>query len=75
VCGAKSKKSKVLALPCASHSGEITLSGSRRLHFTLAAAQVLFAHAVVTVAKNIFITQPVGLKRNFTFALYYVCGS
>ena len=43
---------KGLALPRASHSGsgEITLAGSRRLCYTLAAA--LFAHAVVTVAKK-----------------------
>ncbi len=35
-----------LALPCASHSGEITvtLADSRRLHFMLVAALVLFAH-------------------------------
>ncbi len=39
---------KGLALPRACHSGEITLAGSRRLHSTLAAAPVLFAHAVVT---------------------------
>ena len=39
-----------LALPRASHSGEITLSGSHRLHSTLEAAPVLVAHAVVTVA-------------------------
>ncbi len=43
---------KGLALPRASHSGEIALAGSRRLHSTLAAAPVLFAHAVVTVAKT-----------------------
>ncbi len=40
-----------LVLPCASHSGEITLSGSRRLRSTLAAVSVYFTHAVVTVAK------------------------
>ncbi len=44
--------SKRLALPRASDSGEITLSGSRCLHSTLAAAPVLFAHTVVTAAKN-----------------------
>ncbi len=43
---------KGLALPRASHSSEIALSGSRRLRSTLAAAPVLFAHAVVTEAKN-----------------------
>ncbi len=43
---------KGLALPRVSHSGEIALTGSRRLRFTLAAAPVLFAHAVVTVAKD-----------------------
>ena len=40
------------ALSRTSYSGEIALAGSRRLRFTLAAAQVLFAHAAVTVAKN-----------------------
>jgi hypothetical protein len=39
---------KGLALPRVGHSGEIALAGSRRLHFTHAAAPVLFAHAVVT---------------------------
>ncbi len=39
-----------LVLPRASHSGEIALAGSRRLRSTLAAAPVLFAHAVVTTA-------------------------
>ncbi len=43
---------KGLALPCASHSGEIALAGSRRLRSTLAAAPVRFARAVVAVAKN-----------------------
>jgi hypothetical protein len=38
-------------LPRASHSGEIALVGSHRLRSTLAAAPVLFAHDVVTVAK------------------------
>lgn len=42
---------KGLALPRVSHSGEIALSGSRRLRSTLAAAPVLFARAVVTAAK------------------------
>ena len=37
-----------LALPRACHSGEIALVGSRRPLSTLAAALVLFAHAVVT---------------------------
>jgi hypothetical protein len=41
----------------ASHSGEIALSGSRRLRSTLVAAPVLFAHAVVTV-KNRASTTP-----------------
>ncbi len=35
-----------------SHTGEIALAGSRRMRSMLAAAPVLFAHAVVTVAKN-----------------------
>jgi hypothetical protein len=35
---------KELALPRASHSGEIALAGSRLLRATLAAAPVLFAH-------------------------------
>ncbi len=39
---------KGLALPRASHSGKIALSGSRRLRSTLAAVPVLFAHDVVT---------------------------
>jgi hypothetical protein len=43
---------KGLALPRVSHSGEIALSGSRCLCSTLAAAPVLFAHAVVTAAKT-----------------------
>ena len=43
---------KVLVLPRASRSGEIALAGSRRLRSTLGAAPVLFAHVVVTVAKN-----------------------
>ena len=43
---------KGLALPRACHYGEIALAGSRRLHSTLAAARVLFAHTVVTVAKT-----------------------
>jgi hypothetical protein len=46
---------KGLALPRASHPGEIALSGSRHLRSTLAVAPVLFAHAVVTVAKNPYI--------------------
>jgi hypothetical protein len=41
--------------------GEITLAGSRRLRSILAAAPVLFAHAVVAVAKT---------ARNFTPWLY-----
>ena len=49
---------KGLALPRASHSGEIALSGSRRLRSTLAAARILFAHTVVTVAKNSTPTTP-----------------
>jgi hypothetical protein len=46
---------KALALPRASHSGEIALSSSRCLcsTVTLAAAPVLFAHAVVTVTKTV----------------------
>ncbi len=48
---------KELALPRAttwraSHSGEIALSSSRRIRSAHAAAPVLFAHAVVTVAKS-----------------------
>ncbi len=41
-----------LALPRASHSGEIALSGSRRLYSTLATVPVFFAHAIVIVVKN-----------------------
>jgi hypothetical protein len=43
---------KGLALPRPCQSGEIALAGSRRLRSTLAAAPVLFAHAVVTKIKN-----------------------
>ena len=45
---------KGLALPRAIHSGEIAMSGSRRLRPTLATAPVLFAHALsrITVAKS-----------------------
>ena len=43
---------KGLALPRATHSGKIALSGSRHLRSTLAAAPILFAHAALTVAKN-----------------------
>ena len=43
---------KGLALPRVSHSGEIALAGSHRLHSTLAAVPVLFAHAVATGIKN-----------------------
>ena len=39
---------KGLALPRATHSGEIALLGSRCLRSMLAAAPVLFAHAVFT---------------------------
>ncbi len=43
-----------LALPRASHPGEIALAVSRRLCSTLVVVTmtVLFVHAVVTVAKN-----------------------
>ncbi len=43
---------KGLALPRKSHSGEIALAGSHRLRSTLAAAPVLFVHAVITAAKH-----------------------
>jgi hypothetical protein len=43
---------KGLALPHASHSGEIALPGSLRLRSTLAAAPVLFVHAAVAVSKS-----------------------
>ena len=42
---------KGLVPPRASHSDAIALAGSRRLRSTLAAAPVLFAHAVVTEIK------------------------
>ena len=42
----------------ASHSGDIALAGSRRLRATLAATPVLFAHTVVTVAKNSLFIAP-----------------
>ncbi len=40
---------KGLVLPHTSHSGEIAMPGSRRLHSILAVAPVLSAHAVATV--------------------------
>jgi hypothetical protein len=40
-----------LGLPRARHPGEIALAGARCLHSTLAAAPVLFVHAVVTAIK------------------------
>jgi hypothetical protein len=43
---------KGVVLLGASYSGKIALAGSCRLRSTLAAAPVLFAHAVVTVAKK-----------------------
>ncbi len=43
---------KGLALPRASHSGEIALVGSRRLRSTLAAAPALFVVTIITVAKT-----------------------
>jgi hypothetical protein len=42
---------KGLALPRASHSGEIALAGLCCLRSTLAAAPVLFAHIVATEIK------------------------
>jgi hypothetical protein len=48
---------KGLALPRVSHSGKISLAGSRRLHSTLA-MPVLFGHAVVTVAGNSLFCPP-----------------
>ena len=47
----------MLVLPRASHSGEIALSGSRRLRSTLAAVPVLFAHAAVTTVKTKWLQQ------------------
>ena len=49
---------KVLALTRASQCVEIAQSGSRRLRSALAAAPVLFAHAVVTVAEVHVIISP-----------------
>ena len=43
---------KGLVLPLACHSGEIALAGLCRLHSSLAKAPVLFADAVITVAKK-----------------------
>ncbi len=40
------------AAASASHSGEIALADSRRLHSTLAAAPVLFAHASATATES-----------------------
>ncbi len=42
---------KELALPCTSHSGEITLPGLRRMCSKLAATRVFFAHDSVTVSQ------------------------
>ncbi len=50
-----------LALPRVSHYGEIALAGSRRLRSKLAAAPVLFAHAVVIVAGKCTSTTPTTL--------------
>ena len=43
---------KGLALLRVSHNGDIALAGSRRKRSTHVAAQVHFAHAVVTATKN-----------------------
>ncbi len=64
---------RMYAAECAraSHSGEIALSGSRRLRSTLAVVPVLFAHTVVTVAKNRTSTTPrttASVKRTGTAA-------
>lgn len=50
--GCKHSALKELAVPRASHTSEIDVLGSRRLHCTFAATPVLFLLAVVTVAKN-----------------------
>ncbi len=63
---------KGLALLRASHSGKIALAGSRRLRFTLAAAPVLFAHAVVIVAKIGRIGNPIN-SPIFAAAGFYNC--
>ena len=49
---------KGLALPRTGHSGEIAQSGSRHLRSMLAAAPVLFVHAVVTAARTRKSTTP-----------------
>jgi hypothetical protein len=49
---ARARARKGLAQPHAGHFSEIALSGSHRLRSSLAAASVLFAHAVVIAAKN-----------------------
>ncbi len=60
---------KGLALPRASHFGEIALSGSRRLRSPLAPAPVLFAHAVATEVDIGRIITPVKYDRvRFVFA-------
>ena len=46
------------AAACASHSGEITLAGSRRLRSTLAAAPVLSPQAAVTETEIAIIINP-----------------
>jgi hypothetical protein len=47
-----------LSLHLFMYFGEIALAGSRHLHSTLAAAPVLFAHAVVTEIKTSRISSP-----------------
>ncbi len=43
-------REKALALPRASHSGEVALAGFSRLRPALLGASIFFPHAVVTVA-------------------------
>ena len=56
----------------ASHFGEIALPGSRCLRSTLVAALVLFAHAVVTVAKSRASATPTG-KRSSSSSIKQHC--
>ena len=59
-----------LALPRASHSGEIALSGSCRLRSTLATVPVLFAHDAATKSK---LVEYSALVRAWVFASHLWC--
>jgi hypothetical protein len=52
------------ALPCASHSSEIALAGSRRMRSTLAVAPVLFAHKLLLQQTNMQIPNLYSMTSN-----------